>query len=407
MRRAWLIWLVAACYFFYDYMHQVAPSVMSSGFRASFGADDVTIGLIASIYFYSYACLQIPIGLTVDHFGPRRPLTIAALVAAGFSLVFSFVDSSSMAIVVRCLIGAGAAFSFVSCLKLVSIWFPSRFAGSLVGLTNMVGMIGAIVAGAPLAVAVHAFGWRGTLQWLAGIGVVLAILIFLIVRDHPTQDELKHQRGLKKSWADVKHIFANPFSWLNGFYAASINLGFAALGALWGTSFLETVYHLAPVHAALINSMVFVGAIPGSLFFGWFSDWIKRRKLPMLLAALGAVIVMVLILYVHLPQWALYATFLCLGFFCSGNVVAYAYGLDIRPAGSAGVSLGFVNTCLIGGSALSQPIIGWLLQRSGQNFVEAFSLVIICLAISLVLALFIKETHCKVLHPDDPQHEGG
>ncbi len=168
---------------------------------------------------------------------------------------------------------------------------------------------------------------------------------------------------------------------------------------------LETVCHLDSVHAALINSMVFVGAIPGSLFFGWFSDYIKRRKLPMLLAAIGAVLIMALMLYVHLPYWALYTTFLLLGFFCSGNVVAYAYGLDIRPAGSAGVSLVFVNTCLIGGSALSQPIIGWLLQHSHQNFVKAFSLVIICLVISLILACFLKETRCRVLHPDDPQFE--
>ena len=393
LARAWIIWVIAAAYFFYDYMHQVAPSVMTPGFKESFQANDITIGFIASIYFYSYAILQIPIGLIVDHFGPRRPLAIAALVAAAFSLWFSFADSAGMAIFLRCVIGAGAAFSFISCLKLVSVWFPERFSGTLIGLTNLVGMVGAIAASAPLAEAVRHIGWRGAVQWLAGIGLVLAILIYLIVRDHPKVDEHKDERGLNKSKSDLLHLLKNPFSWMNGVYAASINLGFAALGALWGTAFLMQTYHLAAVQASLINSMVFVGAIPGSLFFGWFSDWLQRRKIPMIIAALGALISMLIILYVSLPIVLLYALFLLLGFFCSGNVVAYAYGMDVRPPGSAGVSLGFVNTCLIGGSAISQPVIGWLLEKTGQNFVESFNLVTVFLVIALVLACFMRETH--------------
>lgn len=403
--RAWLIWLVTVGYFFYDYLHQVAPNVMSQGYRHSFGASASDIGLIASAYYYSYAIMQIPIGLIVDHFGPRRPLTVAALVAASFSLWLSSVDTTLHAAVLRFFIGAGAGFSFVTCLKCVSIWFPNRFAGRLTGLTNMVGMIGAISAGAPLAMLDHHIGWRHAMQGIAALGYLLAILAFITVKDHPSNDELQNSRGLNKSWQDIKHILSNRNSWINAAYAMLINLGFPAIGALWGTTFLNHHYQMPLVQAALINSMIFVGAIPGSVFFGWLSDTLQRRKLPMMLASVGALITLLCLIIGDCNQWQLFALFLLLGFFCCGNVIAYAYSMDIRPPGSAGVSLGFVNTALIAGSALSQVIIGFTIKHTDMHFIPAFTGICVLFALSLVLAGLLKETHCQLQSVDELQFD--
>lgn len=403
--RAWLIWLITVAYFFYDYLHQVAPNVMSQGYRTSFGATASDIGIIASAYYYSYALMQIPIGLIVDHFGPRRPLTCAAITAATFSLCLSTVDTSMHAALLRFLIGAGAGFSFVTCLKCVSIWFPNRYAGLLTGLTNMVGMIGAISAGAPLALIDHHIGWRHAMQGMAALGYALALLAYLVVKDHPANDELKQCRGLNKSWLDLKHIVKNHYSWINALYAMFINLGFPAIGALWGTAFLNHHYHMSLVQAALINSMIFVGAIPGSVFFGWLSDTLKRRKLPMILASLGATITLTGLLIGNESTFLLYMLFFLLGFFCCGNVIAYAYAMDIRPDGSAGVSLGFVNTALIAGSALSQAAIGILIKHTHMHFILAFSVVCTLFAISLILACLLKETHCKIQSNHEQQFE--
>jgi len=192
---AWIVWLIAVSYFFYDYVQQVAPSVMTYAWSQSFHVDAASLGTIAAFYFYSYAILQIPIGLTVDHFGPHRPLVIAALISALGCLLLAMATSTSSAEIARLISGAGSGFSFVSCLKLVSNWFPEERFATLVGLTNLVGMLGAVEGEAPLAMAVKHLSWRDTMLMLAIAGAVLAIIILIVVRNHPPGQKSLAEQG--------------------------------------------------------------------------------------------------------------------------------------------------------------------------------------------------------------------
>ena len=145
--------------------------------------------------------------------------------------------------------------------------------------------------------------------------------------------------------------------------------------------------------------MLFIGAIPGSFFFGWFADRIQRFKLPMAIGAGGGLISMSILLYTpELPLWTAYGLLLSLGFFCCGNVLAYANNAKVGPQDAEGTSLGFTNTWLIGGSALFQPLIGWLLEKSAgtqalssEDFQKALSMIVLSLLIALIMSLLIKE----------------
>ncbi|MCX7009523.1 MAG: MFS transporter [Kiritimatiellaeota bacterium] len=158
----------------------------------------------------------MPVGLAVDRFGPRWPLTIAIGVAAGGGLGFAWAGSSGLAGFARLVIGAGAAFSFIASLKLVSNWFaPGRFA-TLAGLTNTAGMIGA-ATGAPLAILVGHTGWRNATLLLGGLGLVIGVLALLLVRDHPAGSEKSERAqggaaGLLKALRDT--LRSGP-AWLN------------------------------------------------------------------------------------------------------------------------------------------------------------------------------------------------
>ena len=416
----WIIWGIAALYFLYDYVQQMAPGVMGPELIAHFNANDAVLGTLSAFYFYSYAVMQIPVGVITDHFGPHRPLVIAVLVATGGSILFSMSGSMTSAEISRMLVGAGAAFSYVGCLKLVSNWFPSDRFATLAGLTSFVGMTGAIIGGAPLADAVTRLGWRGTGMMFVAIGGVLVILIWLIIRDHPPEptrweDHPEHSRGKGKTLQDIKHVLAKPQSWITGLYITTMNITFTAFGAVWGTSFIQAAYHINKVNAAGVVSMLFVGGLIGGPFWGWFSDRIKRRKLPMVLSSLGALLVMIVILYApgmpQLPLSVIYVLLMLQGFCCNGLVLGYAIGHDIRPPGSAGVSVGFVNTCCAGGTAIFLPIIGWLStikspERAAQgmsallagDFRFALTLLVACLGVATIAALLSRETHCELLY---------
>jgi len=402
------MWGLGTLYFYFDFINQVVPAALGHQLINTFHTNAATLGFIASCYFYSYAVLQIPVGLIVDHFGPKRPLVLAALFAGSSCLLFSYASSPAQAALTRMMVGAGAAFSFVSCLKLAANWFPANRFATMVGLTNVIGMLGAVSGEGPISALAETLGWRETLWLIAGLGLSLSLLIYLFMHDRPATATKPQNTAVKPHvLADLKYLLCQRDAWFSGIYAATINTSFIAFGALWGTLFIQSKFHSGQTEAATIVSMLFIGAIPGSFFFGWFADRIRRFKLPMTIGAGGGLISMTVLLYMpELPLWAAYLLIFLLGFCCCGNVLAYANNAKIGSKQAEGTSLGFTNTWLIGGSALFQPLIGKLLQDgqattarttalnfSAADFQYALSAIVISLMMALLMSLLIKESY--------------
>jgi MFS family permease len=409
----WIVWIIGTLYFLFDYTNQVVPGAMKPELQRAFDANAMQFGFLAASYFYIYAIMQIPVGLLDDRFGPKRPLAIAATVAVAGCFLFTQADSVLTATLARMMIGIGASFSFVSVLMLIRHWFaPGRFS-LLIGLTNMAGMIGAIGADNVLSWSAQTteFGWQWTIAAVAAIGGLVMLGIIFVVRDHPAgtrrAPEAPPPLGTAGVWGHLKTIVRSPQMWISGVYAATIATVFMTFGAAWGSLYVERRFGISTTAAASMASLVFAGAIPGSFFFGWFSGAIKRRKIPMIIGGAGALASYVLLAYVIGDSvWLGRACLLGMGFFGCGNVVAYAIGDDNSPRGGEGIGLGFINTCLIGGGAGFGPVIGVLLdwqQPHATHSVDytmaelniAFVPLLICLVVSFVASLVVRETRCR------------
>ncbi|SKA30631.1 Sugar phosphate permease [Enhydrobacter aerosaccus] len=397
----WAIWVLSALFVVFNYIHQVVPDIIAADLALAFKATDATLGNIAAIYFYAYAILQIPVGLIVDHFGTRRPLVVAILAAGLGALAFSRAGSSGDAELARLVMGASSAFSFIGCLKLVQEWFPPSRFSTLAGMTNTAGMIGA-ASGAPVASVVNVLGWRATVGWMGWAELALGVLVLLVVRDRVQAGS--HPEPAPRP-AQMIGVLTDPQVWINAVYATSISLVFVAFGGLWGASYIEKAYGMSAIEAADVGSLLFLGGIAGSLFFGWWSDHLGRRKRPMVIAGVGALATMAALLYLPgLPILGFEAAIFLVGFFSSANIVSYAVARDLYPR-LAGLSIGFLSTCYYAGSAASQPLVGMLLERSqaggglaaltAADYRVAFSPLVGFMAVGLVAALLIRET----LHP--------
>ena len=404
----WIIWVLSALFVVLNYVQQVFPNIVAPELEASFHADSGTLGVIASAYFYAYAILQIPVGLILDRFGTRRPLVIAILSAGAATLGFASAHGSAHALLARLLMGAGSAFSFLGCLKLVQEWFPvSRFS-TLAGMTNTAAMLGA-ACGAPLAVLVNSFGWRATMAWTGGVELILGLLVLLIVRDQPRilreQAALPHAKSSSPSLSveAMMGLLGNGTVWINAIYATCISLIFVAFGGLWGSGYIRKAYALDAVAAAGTSSILLVGGIAGSLFYGWYSDHLRSRKRPMVQAGIGGLLIISLLLYIPGIPLPLFKSGLFLaGFFSSANIISYAVALDLYPALS-GLSIGFLSTCYYAGNATSQPLVGLLLQHHADSargmddptlgdYRFALSSLVLFMALALISSLIIRET---------------
>ncbi|HEU4378308.1 MAG TPA: MFS transporter, partial [Hyphomicrobiaceae bacterium] len=163
-------WLAGATFFFYAWILRVAPSVMVEELMRDFSVGAAVLGHLSAAYFYGYAGMQIPVGILLDRFGPRRLMTVAACVCAGGCVLFATAETLSAAIAGRVLIGASAAFSLVGAMAIAGQWFPPDRFALLSGLAMAAGMAGGVFGQAPLRLVMEATDWRTTTLLVAGAG---------------------------------------------------------------------------------------------------------------------------------------------------------------------------------------------------------------------------------------------
>src|SRR5262245_383372 len=320
-------WLTGALFFLYAWVLRVAPSVMVEELMRDFSVGAAFLGNMSAAYFYGYAGMQVPVGVLLDRFGPRRLIAISALLCAAGCVLFARADSLTTATTGRFLIGGSAAFSLVGAMAVAGQWFsPERFA-MLSGLAMAAGMAGGVLGQAPLRVAVEASDWRRSMLLLAGGGVGLSLMAWASVRDR-----WRGSGGVGAVLRGLGAVARHPQTWLvalAGLGTSSPLLGFAGL---WGVPFLETAHGMARTFAATLTSLLFVGWGVGAPRFGWLSDRIGRRKLPLVAGlALETVALAALVYLPDLPAFVLALLCFLIGFFGSCQIVCFALVKENHP----------------------------------------------------------------------------
>lgn len=405
----WLIWGLAAGAFFIEYFARVAPGVMIDSLMRDFKVQALALGSLSAFFYYAYVGMQIPVGILIDRLSLRWLLTSMILVCAAGCFIFSFSTHIHVAAFARLMMGFGAAFAFVSALKVASVWFPAQQFGLLAGLTQAIGMLGAAIGQMPMAYLVAHFGWRITLFLIASIMVVLAVVIAMVVRDRTTPQTPTKKSLLHSPWSGLVEVLKNPQSWWNALFAGLLYAPTAALAELWGVKFFRQAYHLSNEMAAMAIGLIFIGWAIGGPLTGWISDRIKRRKIILILSAfLSFLIASVVLMLPHLPLPLLFSLLFLYGLANTGVATAYAVAAEINSHAVSGTSVAFSNMASVLVGAGFQPLIGWLLQKNWSGLIENglpvysttdFHWALLVLLSSLLLAVFvafgIKETHCQ------------
>lgn len=415
---AWLVCGLGALYYAYEYLLRICPSVMEPSLRGHFHLTATGFGLLSALYYYAYVPMQLPVGVLMDRFGPRRLLTIACLICVVGTYLFTNTDVFAVAGFGRFLVGMGSAFAFVGVLKLATIWLPEDKLGMVAGLTSALGTIGAMFGDNILGDMVETSGWQPTMNYTAYFGIGLMFVLWFCIHDHKRD----HNSGgtidtFKKNMIDLAIILREKQIWINGLYGCLVYLPTTVFAELWGIPYLTHAHGLTASEAGFANSVLFFGFMLGAPTMGFISDKIKRRKLPMLVGAIVAAIMMTLILYMpDLKRHTLYALMFILGLFYSAQAIVFAVGRELSPNEAAGTAIAITNMIVMIGAMFLQPLVGRLLDWSllmhqselkQQNisvdslkqlytvtdYQFALSILPIGIAIAAVLICFIKETH--------------
>jgi sugar phosphate permease len=403
----WLVWLLGASFFFYKYLVQVSPSVMTQDLMRTFNVNGVGLGNLSACYFYAYLCMQIPVGMLLDKYSPRYLTAFAILICGTSTLFFSFSETLLSGCIARGLMGLGAAFAAVSCFKSASMWFPANRFALISGMFMTAAMMGAVGGQAPLSLLVQQYNWRGSLQIVGCLGVILSFLYVLIIRDKALNDVKKSSSIIQRPnfWSILK----NKQAWMLSIYSGLAFAPVSVFGGLWGVPFLEQAHDFSPHGAALAVSWIFIGFAAGAPLLGWISDRMGRRKPMMMFGTLLALLSLLVVIYSQLLHPVVVSSLLFLfGFGASGFFISFAMIREIFPLLLTATVLGFMNTFDSICEALSEPFVGVFLDMtwdgvilegvhhfSTQGYRLALSLLPCYLIVAFVVLLFIEETYCK------------
>ena len=413
---AWSVWGLGALLYLIGFYQRVAPAVITDRLMADFTLGAAALGNLSAFYFYSYVAMQIPTGIIADRWGPRRLLTIGAGVAALGTALFAFAPTIFWANAGRLLIGASVAVAFVSMLKLATRWFKPEQVALASGIALFCGVCGGVVAGVPLRLLVESFGWRPVMMVTAVVTAALCLAIWLFVRDDPSErDYTSYAQAPATNTAhhgSVWHGLMQVLSYRNTWILVIVPIGVAGsvltFAGLWGVPYLKQVHGLDTKTAAAITSSLLIAWALGGPILGSLSERMGRRKPLYVITTLIALIGWGVIIFIPLPLPALIALLVVSGFACGNLIIGFAFAKESVPVRLMGTASGVCNMGPLMGGMFLQPGVGWILDRnwlgntaSGARVYDAaayqagFSLIFACIALSLVLILFARETHCR------------
>lgn len=405
----WVVWTLAATFFFYKYFLQVSPGVMVDELTQTFNLSGVALGSVAGIYFYAYLIMQVPTGLLLDRFGGRYLMTFAILLTAISALAFSQAQHVYTLLIARFCMGIAGAFATVGSIRLAALWFAPKHFAVVSGLLVTVAMLGAMSGGGVLAYMIAAWGWRGSMQIGCLFGLVMAVVFWALIRDIglPDKTQLPKQSNIRMG---MREIIRNKQVWLVSLYSGLAFAPVLAFASLWGVPYLQLFYHAPKEIVASLVSLVFLGFAIGAPLGGYVSDRLGRRKPVMLYSTIATLCLTLIILYVRLPSILLLgAALLLLGVMAGFYYVSFAYIREVNRPEVTGAAIGFVNmfNALFGG--LIAPVAGKVLDISAAHFgrlVHNYSIIDyqyamevlpLALFMAILFILFSKENYCRQL----------
>jgi sugar phosphate permease len=395
-RYRWVVFCLLAFGYLLVYFHRLCPAVVALDMQADLKTSGALLGFLAAAYFYPYALMQIPSGLLSDSWGPRKTITVFFALAGAASIFLGTVDSLGLAILARVLVGLGVAMLFVPTMKVMTNWFKTDEFAMMTGVLMAVGGLGAYFAARPLAWLSDIMGWRGSFVIIGAVTLVLAVAVWVLVRNTPEEKGLAavnppagDNPGSAKTIGlgqGIKMVLSTGGFWfLAAWFFFSFSI-FFSFGGLWGGPYLMQIYGYSKAEAGNILGMMALAMIVGSPVFGWLSDKVFRsRKKVLILASVITLGLTVPLAFfpAAMNRPALYLLCFLFGLFNSAVViVAFTAAKELFPVEIAGTSVGLANLFPFLGGAVAPPIVGAILEAqektaagySAQAYSRAFLL---------------------------------
>jgi MFS family permease len=386
-RRAWLVWSVGVAAYVVAVLQRTSLGVAGLDATQRFEASASALASFAVLQLLVYAALQVPVGLMLDRWGPRRLIVIGALLMSAGQLVLALSTGVGTAVVARVLVGAGDAMTFISVLRLVTAWLPPARVPVLTQLTGITGQVGQILSAIPLVALLHGPGWTPAFLSAAALGVLVGIIAWLLVQDSPAGPLHRHDAPTwGKVAADLRSAWAHPGTRLGLWTHFTTQFSGTVFALLWGFPFLVSGEALTRGAASTLLTVFVLAGMLAAPFLGVMVQRHPLRRSWLVLAVVGlnaGMWTVVLAWPGPAPVWLLVLLVVSLALGGPGSLIAFDYARTFNPPNRLGTATGIVNVGGFVASLLTMLAVGVLLDVVGSADASDYSLGDFRLALSV------------------------
>lgn len=355
------VFLPFAAAYYLSHLFRTINALISGQLTSDLALGAAHLGLLTAVYFLTFGAAQIPIGVLLDRYGPRRVQSVLLVVAAAGAALFAWSEGFGSLVIARAMIGLGVAAALMAALKAVVLWFPKERVAFVNGCMSMCGALGAVTATAPAERMLDWIGWRGLFELLAAATAGVAVLIYFLVPE-PASAALPAKSS---SPVSLKTVYTDSRFWRLAPLSATCAGTAWSLQGLWAAPWLTDVERL---DRTSVVTHLFVMAVVlsfGALLLGTIADRMRQRGVgPQGVLAVAAALMitaqLALILRLPLPTflpWSVVAVF------GSAAVLGYAVLTEYFPKELAGRANSVLSVLHFGWAFVIQCATGLVVEQ--------------------------------------------
>ncbi|MDO9381029.1 MAG: MFS transporter [Nocardioidaceae bacterium] len=375
-RRAIAVWGVALGVYVLAVFHRSSLAVAGLAAADRFGISAAQLATFTMVQLLVYASLQVPVGLVLDRFGPRRVLGTGLVVMTLAQIGFAFADTYLLGLLARVFVGAGDAMVFICVLRLATTWFAPRRIPLVTQITGFTGQLGAVAAALPMTWALSTLGWTRAYLAAAVIGIVLALLLYVVVADTPERRVVTGPAlSVATVTASLRAAWSEPGTRLGFWTHFTAQFPGTVLGLLWGYPFFVRGEGLSPTQAGLLLTLLTVFTMSAGPGIAWFVANRPFHRSTLVLGIVGAIVATwtaVLVWPGEAPVWLLVLLVMAAGIGGPASMIAFDFVRTFNPPDRLGSATGIVNQGGFIASLLTVIAIGVVLDvltpGAGSNY---------------------------------------